>query len=250
MELRLCCWSWRRSTTTRRCQNPLNSLSRSKGPSAGRGTSKRGHSPPRPGSGKMSGTTCLSSGRCLHPVASFWPQPLTQTLRRNCKEKFTCLSANLGRLGFSDCLLSYGTAGRAVPPAVLALLWCLIPSITCNQIVKGAGRGDVAGKAIQSRGLGEGLSRGCSVCSVEKSLGDIPGGKDTQDMITICRCFCEVQGVAVALSGPGVAELGRVAGRAHTGRATSWRTFQGLTSPLYAHGQQSVSKDGFSLYGT
>lgn len=137
-----------------------------------------------------------------------------------------------------------------MPPAVLALLRSLIPSVTCNQIVKGAGRGDVAGKAIQSRGLGEGLSRGCSVCSVEKSLGDIPGGKDTQDMITICRCFCEVQGGAVALSGPGVAELGRVAGRAHTGRATSWRTFQGLTSPLYAHGQQSVSKDGFSLYGT
>lgn len=137
-----------------------------------------------------------------------------------------------------------------MPPAVLALLWSLIPSVTWKQIVKGAGCGDVAGKAIQSRGLGEGLSRGCSVCSVEKSLGDVPGGKDTQDMTTICRCFCEVQGGAVARSGPGVAELARVAGRAHTGRATSLRTFHGLVSPLYAHSQQSVTKDGFSLYGT
>lgn len=117
-----------------------------------------------------------------------------------------------------------------MPPAVLALLWSLIPSVTWKQIVKGAGCGDVAGKAIQSRGLGEGLSRGCSVCSVEKSLGDVPGGKDTED-------FCEVQGGAVARSGPGVAELGRVAGRAHTGRATSLRTFHGLVSPLYAHSQ-------------
>lgn len=101
MEWKLFSWSWRKSTTMRRCQNPLNSLSRNMESSAGRGTLKRDHSLPRPGSGRMWGTICLPSGRCLHPNASCCPQRLSQSLRRNWKEKFTCLSDSHQRLGQS-----------------------------------------------------------------------------------------------------------------------------------------------------
>lgn len=98
MGLKLYCLNWRQSKTMRKCQRPLNSLSRNAGPYAGQGILERACSLQRQGSGRMSGTTCLSSGSHLRPNTSYCPWLWDQTLRRSFRGRRRCLSGSREKL--------------------------------------------------------------------------------------------------------------------------------------------------------
>lgn len=159
MELKLSCLNWRKSKTMRKCQKPLNSLSRNMGPYAGPGTLGRDRSLQRQGSGRMSDTTCQSSGSHLHPDPSFCPWPQGQTLRKRCRGRCRCPSGSREKCGpeFLGWLMSCGLAGWAVPPLTLqswnAPVVSLIPEVIWNRIVKGAECG-AGSRAAQFRTKG------------------------------------------------------------------------------------------------